>query len=839
MKTDLRKGFYFLDLIIVSIYIVFVWHCRYDVALFGGSLWHCQWMLLLYPLLLRATADFLLYRREKRAVWTILAFMVTYIGLIPAYETSYQHLVWFPFVLCDTQNAAASLHDVGMYSSASGSLYAIFVLLAWIVLMPIGIYLTLLLRKKLSRGKCSWMDVFGLMMYRDHAGRTYLGLAAIMFLAYTSGLYSVMFISKVALYVLPAMVYYVINRYVGRQSPWYEIVAVIAAMILFNEAQFQINGSRIAFLTISAAVVMVLCIWMGVKSRKVSATVLTFVLVAFVIPSVSVGYNVYRVINESVLCPYQEEYVNRGVFVTSTRVNVRGQEMCQYGLRDRYRTIFPAIYDRVKPYDWNNHLVELTLPNGTVVYNTVTQNIVHSFTSQDNNLRDYLRFTICEKLQDDGFDAGQLIVMETNTGKIKAMVDFGQGGMDNFSAVHHSGLLRPVAMLAALETGKVKMTDRVDVESGVYGRDGVEIKDGNWRTGGCGLVSLSEGLAQGSDIATYLAVEKAFGKSPDSFWTALNSLEYCFRDSISGIDDVKGISFPKYEYGGNMTNQLVSEIISGTERPVTPIQMLGVYNMILNEGREYETLLYEDSPSCRFDIAKAKNTRAVKAAMDKNFLYSCKKAGIVINDVSGYSAYHHDGDSYSEDFCGYCPKRAPKYTFILSLTNVGSYVVGKSLHEAVRDIAHYLNTGEEALPHYSESLRQQAKTSRLAQYQLGLCYDGGFGVKTDANMAVKWYRQSAANGYALAQWQMYLLYTDKGQTGDRVLAYSEGAGFPWLVRSAMQGYSCAQFSLGSAYAVGDYPPPSGISAKEESMKWFRLAAKNGDGTAREYLHDKK
>jgi hypothetical protein len=78
--------------------------------------------------------------------------------------------------------------------------------------------------------------------------------------------------------------------------------------------------------------------------------------------------------------------------------------------------------------------VAFSLPNGKLVYNVKTQSLVHSFTSQDNNLRDYLQFTSFEELQNAGFDSGQIIVMETLTGKIKAMVKFGGENTYQFSA---------------------------------------------------------------------------------------------------------------------------------------------------------------------------------------------------------------------------------------------------------------------------------------------------------------------------------------------------------------------------------------------------------------------
>ena len=57
-----------------------------------------------------------------------------------------------------------------------------------------------------------------------------------------------------------------------------------------------------------------------------------------------------------------------------------------------------------------------------------------------------------------------------------------------------------------------------------------------------------------------------------------------------------------------------------------------------------------------------------------------------------------------------------------------------------------------------------------AQYNLGLMYDKGQGVKQDDVEAVKWYRQAAEQGYAKAQYNLGVMYyqgegvrQDKGQ----------------------------------------------------------------------------
>ena len=71
-------------------------------------------------------------------------------------------------------------------------------------------------------------------------------------------------------------------------------------------------------------------------------------------------------------------------------------------------------------------------------------------------------------------------------------------------------------------------------------------------------------------------------------------------------------------------------------------------------------------------------------------------------------------------------------------------------------------------------------------------YDKGNGVLQDYAEAVKWYRLSAEQGYAGAQYNLGVMY-DKG---DGVLQdYTEA--LKWYRLSAEQGYAVAQYNLGA------------------------------------------
>ena len=123
--------------------------------------------------------------------------------------------------------------------------------------------------------------------------------------------------------------------------------------------------------------------------------------------------------------------------------------------------------------------------------------------------------------------SGQTIIMEVQTGHIKAMVGLERKDSadyqlcENFSQAHESALIQPISILAALETGKIKLTDTVDVGDGIYICKGDTIKDHNWHRGGYGKITIKQGLASSSEIAVYKAMEMAFNGYTQTYYDQL------------------------------------------------------------------------------------------------------------------------------------------------------------------------------------------------------------------------------------------------------------------------------------------------------------------------------
>eukprot|EP00729_Bicosta_minor_P018019 gene18019-biopygen22193 len=118
--------------------------------------------------------------------------------------------------------------------------------------------------------------------------------------------------------------------------------------------------------------------------------------------------------------------------------------------------------------------------------------------------------------------------------------------------------------------------------------------------------------------------------------------------------------------------------------------------------------------------------------------------------------------------------------------------------------------------------RSPGRHTPVAQYNLGIMYENGAGVKQDHVEAVKWFRKSAEAGYAPAQYTLGNMYdTGKGVEQDYVAAVK------WYRKAAEAGDANAQCSLGYMYFTGEGVEQDHVEAE----KWFRKSAEAGFANA--------
>ena len=303
----------------------------------------------------------------------------------------------------------------------------------------------------------------------------------------------------------------------------------------------------------------------------------------------------------------------------------------------------------------------------------------------DSTLQTNATAILGSKLSEINAQSGQVIVMEVQTGQIKALVGLTRKDStnyqpcENFSVWQSTGLMHPISLLAALETGKVKLSDKVDTGNGIYQVHGRELKDHNWHRGGYGELTVQEGLAASSNIAIYKTMEKAFANNPQSYFNLLANMSYGKPDSITGIANLKPahIVTPK---DNNWAKSDFAWSSIGYNQQISPIQILTFYNAIANNGKMIQPQLYKDSVVViNPQIASRASIDSLKKALVFNITdglcQPAKSDKVVVAGMQGTSSLSTNEDStkgmYAVEFCGYFPTDNPKYSIIVSINKTG------------------------------------------------------------------------------------------------------------------------------------------------------------------------
>ena len=329
------------------------------------------------------------------------------------------------------------------------------------------------------------------------------------------------------------------------------------------------------------------------------------------------------------------------------------------------------------------------------------QETIELMSTIDSTLQVKVTSILENKLSELNALSGQTIIMEVQTGHIKAMVGLESTDSanyqpcENFSQAYESALIHPISILAALETGKVKLADTVDVGNGSYSIQDRELKDHNWHRGGYGEISIKQGLASSSNIAVYKTMEKAFGNNAQAYFNLLNNMSYGKPDSIAGIANLKPAYFVTPKDSG-WSDTAFAWFCIGYNQTITPIQMLTFYNAIANSGKMVQPQLYKDSTTViNPQIVSQANIDSLKQALEyvvtDGLGQPTKSDKIQIAGETG--TVQLENGNYIVEFCGYFPANAPQYSIIVSIHKDGLPASGGLMAgDVFKQITEYIST---------------------------------------------------------------------------------------------------------------------------------------------------
>lgn len=296
------------------------------------------------------------------------------------------------------------------------------------------------------------------------------------------------------------------------------------------------------------------------------------------------------------------------------------------------------------------HSEKHSLKDNTLINNRPIQNKIES-----------LLITILVKHQ---ATSGKVIIMETATGYIKAMIGLERKDTlspfqptTDFCTPYPTEQRQVATLLAALETGRVSLSDTVDVGEGIYILGGDTIKDHNWHRGGYGKITVEWAIAASSRIGEVLIRERAFGDKKSEYEAAIEQIGYGKPDSVKGLDCI-----------------LATDVAASK---ISPIQLITFYNTIANHGLMVQPQLYKDSVAIINPLIASKaNIDSIRQALERTVTEGLgKRANTDKIKVAGRGGAiqmeNPDGSTYIMDFCGYFPADNPQYTILVILEKQG------------------------------------------------------------------------------------------------------------------------------------------------------------------------
>lgn len=348
-------------------------------------------------------------------------------------------------------------------------------------------------------------------------------------------------------------------------------------------------------------------------------------------------------------------------------------------------------------------------------------------TTIDVGIQDLAERAVIDELKEINGNVGVAIVMEVQTGDIKAIVNMEKCIDGEYREVKNhavSDLLEPgsvfktASMMVVLDDGMCDTTKMIETGGGVWPMHGRDMKDHNWRHGGYGTISLPRGLEVSSNIAVSRIVDEYYGSNPERFVKRIRDLGIAedLQIPLKGASPAK-IRMPKKDKTGrhwaNWSKTALPWMSIGYETQIPPISTLTFYNAIANNGRMVaprfvkevvvDGVVKQEFPVrvIKEQIAKPSTVRTIQTILRHVVSQGLgKKAGSQSFQVSGKTGtaqisqgaggYKSGTVHYLLSFAGYFPSDNPRYSCIVCIQKSGLPASGGGMSGVV---FHHISEG--------------------------------------------------------------------------------------------------------------------------------------------------
>ncbi len=319
-------------------------------------------------------------------------------------------------------------------------------------------------------------------------------------------------------------------------------------------------------------------------------------------------------------------------------------------------------------------------------------------TTINPDIQDIAERALRDKLIETEAESGTAIVMEVETGEIKAISNldrmtsgnYAEGNPNAFSYMNEPGsTFKTVTVMVALDDGVITPADSFHVGNGLYQYNGKWVRDHYWRQGrDRGYLTVAEGMEISSNVVMSKIVLKGYGDNPQKYVDGIDRIglrkKLTWDVPLNGIEGTSSVrdANDKRNYWSKTTLPWMS---FGYESKIPPIYMLMFYNGIANNGKMIKPFIaksfVKDGKEVERFKAEVVNPQMCKVAtlaqiqemlvnvvehgtgkaVDSDYFQIAGKTGTAMIASGGsYSSYY-------VSFCGYFPADKPQYTCFVGI----------------------------------------------------------------------------------------------------------------------------------------------------------------------------
>lgn len=307
-------------------------------------------------------------------------------------------------------------------------------------------------------------------------------------------------------------------------------------------------------------------------------------------------------------------------------------------------------------------------------------------------IQDIAHHALLKQLEFYKADHGCVVVMETNTGYIKAISNLGKSEDGSYFETQNYALteshepgstFKLMDLIALIDDKKADTSSVYNSNGGLVMIQGRPVKDSNHH--GYGIASLAKGFEVSSNTILVQATYQAYKNNP---WQFINRINSYGLNKKQGLQ-IKGEGQPVIPQPGakNWYGTTLPWMAFGYGVSMTPLQTLSLYNAVANDGKMVKPIFVSEIKEWSKTIKKYDpEVINPKICSDETLLKVRKVLENVVKNGTGKGLYSADFSmagktgtaqvnyskaemSYASSFVGYFPADQPKYSCIVVVHN--------------------------------------------------------------------------------------------------------------------------------------------------------------------------